>query len=197
MSDIITTDDLANYMTPKTLIPQVASQVVSSMNAWVESRTNRVWGETATVVERHDWGRTLWLRHQDVIAISALKVGWPGQVQTTIDPTGYFLNPRGRVTMFWQVLSQPVSSPLYNDYVEVSYTHGVLSVPEDLKLAVLGVSAGFYNFATNGQKDVSSASVGSYKLEYGAKHLIPTRKPETVTAEANWSIIDMYKMRKS
>lgn len=198
MSQIITTDDLTNYMSPKTLVPQVASQVVSSMNSWVETRTNRVWGETQNVVERQDWGRTLYLRHQDITAISAIKVGWPNKPQTTIDPAGYFFNSRGRVTMFWQALGQqPIGAPLYNDYLEIDYTHGVVEVPEDLRLAVLGIAAGFYNFATNGQKDVSSASVGTYRLEYGAKHLIPTRKPETVTAEANWTIVDSYKMRKA
>lgn len=197
MSQIITTNDLNTYMSPKTLLPAVAAQVVDAMNAWVETKTNRVWGETKDVVERLDWGRTLYLRHQDVTAISAIKVGWPGQTQTTIAASGYFFNSRGRVTMFWQALSRPnPGSPLYRDYLEVSYTHGVTAVPGDLKLATLGIAAGFYNFATNGQKDVSSAAVGSYKLEYG-KHLLAGRKPETIVADANWTIIDSYKMRKS
>jgi Group II intron, maturase-specific domain len=39
-------------------------------------------------------------------------------------------------------------------------------VPEDLKLAALGLAAGFYNWVTNGQKEVSSAQVGSYRLQY-------------------------------
>lgn len=196
MSEIITTNDFEEYMLPKVLLPSLSKSVVNAMNAWVENHTNRCWGETKTITERYDWGKTLRLRKMDITAINSVKVGWPGQQQTTLDPSGYFFNVRGRVTMFWQALGYSSMSPLYNDYLEVNYTYGVKEVPEDLKLAVLGIAGGFYNFSINGQNDLTSTSVGSYKVQYGNRAKIPERKPETVTAEANWVIVDSYSMKR-
>lgn len=198
MSQILTIDDLNTY-TKKTLDAGVAQLAVDGVNNWVETRTNRCWGETKTVVERHDWGKTLWLRHQDVTAISAIKTGWPGQSQATVDSTGYFFNSYGRVTLFWQrfggLLTQ---SALYADYVEVDYSYGVLSVPADLKLAAISIGVGFYNYAANGNQDVVAATVGSYHLQFSGsvRGVAGSADPAKSTADANWGIIDSYKQKR-
>jgi hypothetical protein len=35
-----------------------------------------------------------------------------------------------------------------------------------MKLAALGIAAGFYNWATSEQKEIVSAQVGSYRINY-------------------------------
>lgn len=202
MSQVITIDDLQSYMVGKTLDPGLGQQVVDAMNGWVETRTGRVWGETKQVTERYDWTRNLWLRHQDVVTVDSITVGWPGKTQTTLDATGYFVNEFGRITLLWQFQNfggNHTGSPLLNDYMGVTYTYGVTTVPDDLFLAVLGIAAGFYNFSINGQQNVVAASVGSYHLEYsgairGSGGIADAAKS---TQDANWQIVDSYRLRRS
>ena len=58
------------------------------------------------------------------------------------------------------------ANPAYSDWLEVTYSYGKDDVPADLKLAVLGIAAGFYNWAIGGQKEIVSTQVGSYRVEY-------------------------------
>lgn len=197
MSQIFTTTDLSNYMN-KTLVPQVAGDVVNAMNTWIENHTNRCWGTTANAVERHDWAPRIWLFHPDVTAISAIKLGYPGLLQSTLSSTSYFFNRYGRVTMYLQQPGHFNPSAMNNDLVEISYTYGVPTVPDDLKLASLGLTARFYNWAINGNKDVVSATVGTYKLEYSGKVRGSNQAPNPalLTDEANWLIIESYRMQR-
>jgi hypothetical protein len=165
MSSIITPAQLNNYL-GKTLPDGVASLITDGVNQYIETKTSRVWGETKTIIERYNWGRTLWLRHQDVTEVTSIKVGWPGQTQTTLDQSGYFLNPLGRVTMFWQSTARPNGSPLYNDYIEVTYTYGKQDVPNDLVQAALALASHAYTKSTQGEQDVSLARTGSYEVRY-------------------------------
>ncbi len=210
MSQIFTASDLATYMN-KTLVTGLATQVVDAINQWVETRTKRCWGDTVTVDERYDFKRLFWLRHQDIITINSIKVGWPGQTQNTVDPNAYYSNVLGRVTMFMPLINVPVGSGgvggynstslLLNDYMDINYTYGAINVPEDLFLASLGIAAGFYNFAANGAQNVVAASVGSYRLEYiGAVRGISgpgAGNPAMNTADANWEVIESYKTRRA
>lgn len=197
MSSIISIDDLNDYMI-KSLTPIVAQQVVDAVNAYIESKTNRSWGETAEAVERHDWKLVIYLRHQDVVDVSSIHMGYPGRLQSTLDANSYFVNQRGRLTFFSYGYGGGglVGNPRYHDWLEITYTYGVLNVPDDLKLAALGVASGFYNWATNGQKDVVSSQVGSYRVEFsGAVRGGATPNPATSTADANWAVIDSYRTR--
>lgn len=198
MSQIISKNDLDNYMSPAVLDPVIGQKVVDGINDWIENRTNRCWGEAKSITERYDWGKTLWLHKQDVQSITTIKAGWPGQTQTTLDPAGYFTNSYGRVTMFWNASLQPNSSSLYNDLLEITYVYGVTAVPDDLIMAALGIAAGFYNFAVNGQRDVVASSVGSYRLEYAGaiRSAAGAPDPAKSTQDANWVIIDTYKQRR-
>jgi len=198
MSQVITLDDLTDYM-PETLDSGRAQIVVDAMNTWVQVRTNRCFGESLTVTERYNWSKTLWLRHQDVTGITSVKLGYPGQPQTTVASTGYFFNSFGRVTLLWQRSISYNQSAYFNDYIEVTYTYGLVAVPDDLKAAVLGVAAGFYNWATSNNRDVAGVSVGSYQIEYtNKKPFPPGMMPDlaTSTADANWSIIESYRQRR-
>ncbi|WP_427007192.1 hypothetical protein [Pseudarthrobacter sp. H2] len=198
MSQIFTTTDLNTYAN-KTLVAGIASQITSSVNAYIESQTHRCWGEERTVTERYDWGKTLWLRHQDVTAIASIKVGWPNISQSTIPTNSYFFNQLGRVTLFWQLTGHAASpSGYYNDYIEVVYTYGNTTVPDDLKEAAMGVALNLYNWAVAGGKEVVSTSVGSFRQEYsGAVRGAPgTPTPFKDAAEAHFMTIKGYAMQR-
>ena len=198
MSVIFTAADLNTY-TGKTLNAGVAATITSAVNQYIETQTHRCWGETKTIDERYDWGKTLWLRHMDVTEVTAIKVGWPGQVQQTLPPSSYFFNPMGRITLFWMLAGRPSSpSGYYNDYIEVSYSYGVAVVPDDLKEAAMGVAMNCYNWATAGGKEVVATSVGSFRQQYSGSvrgaNVGPT--PYKDTAEAHFMTIKGYAMQR-
>lgn len=197
MSNIITTTELSAYMN-KTLNSAIAGQVVAAVNKWIETRTHRTWGvpvaDLVDITERRDWARNIYLRNQDIVAVTSVKLGYPGGTQHTLTSDSYSWDEIGRISLFTgsQILLSPLNG---RDYVEVTYTHGVAEVPEDLKLAALGVAAGFYNYAVNNQGDVSSAQVGSYRLTY-RQQTDGTKNPANNTNDFNWSIIDSYKLQR-
>lgn len=199
MSQVITINDLQSYL-GTTLDAQRASIIVDSVNDYIESETNRCWGETKTTTENYNFGKTLYLRHQDVIGIDQITVGWPGQTLSPIDPTGYYFNQFGRVTLFWATWSKVagVQSALYNDYIHVTYQYGVAEVPADLKEAAIGVAVGLYNWAKAGGNEVATYSVGSYRVETikavrGTYSSNPT--PYDNAAEHHFLTIQKYKTR--
>lgn len=192
MSSIISTADLAAYMN-KSLTAAVSKQVVDAVNAYIERATHRCWGDTLTVKEVHDWKPRIWLHHQDVRNISSIKFGYPTAARITIDSSSYYWNKLGRVSFTpryggWRYADLP-------EYVEVTYTYGVDEVPEDLKLAALGIAAGFYNWASDGHKTVSASQVGSYRVEYAGNK----RAADSVdtTAEANFNVVASYATRRA
>lgn len=187
MSSIITPAQLNSYLN-KSLPAGTVNLIVDGVNQYIENATSRVWGETKTIVERYDWGRTLWLRHQDIISVTSLKVGWPGQPQTTLDPTGYFVNQLGRVTMFWQIRTHANGSPYYNDYIEVTYVYGSQEVPDDLVQAALAIASRAYTRSQQGEQDAVSVQAGSYHLQFqrvpirGGTNIPPIGSPDAVIA---------------
>jgi hypothetical protein len=172
--------------------------VTAAVNDWVEQYTHRSWGVIKSIVaERYDFKDTIWLRHPDVVSVDAVVIGYPGQSQETISPGNYFSNALGRVTLYWG--AHLPQSKWNNDLLSISYTYGVLTVPNDLKLAALGIAAVMYNFAINGQQNIVSSSVGSYHVQtIGAIRGAGGVKPNSAmnTAEANYAIIDSYVMRR-
>lgn len=191
MSQIITIDDLSSYMN-KSLTSAVAQQVVDAVNAYIENRTHRCWGEVKTATERVNWSSSLYLKHQDVVDITTAKTGFPGQTQDTIDADDYYVNSIGRLSFFTSGLPNP--SRGYRDWLEIVYTYGVLDVPEDLRLAALGLASGFYNWAGNGQKDIVESQVGSYRVKYAGGN--STDGGSDSTADANRSIIASYATKR-
>jgi hypothetical protein len=195
MSQIITIDDLTGYMN-KTLTSTVAQQVVDAVNAYVERVTHRCWGETKIATERVDWNSSLYLRHQDVVGITTINTGYPGQTPDLMDEADYYVNPLGRVSFFTStggLAPATRGSRSRNDWLEITYEYGQLEVPEDLRLAALGLAAGFYNWASNGQREISSTQVGSYRVQFAG-----SGQPGggDATADAHRSIIASYAMRR-
>src|SRR4051794_15516336 len=98
MSQIITLDDLTTYSTSTSIDPGLGQQVVDAVNAYIENYTGRVWGETKEVTERVDWGSSVWLRNQDVVAVTGITLGLPNQEQTDVDSANFYLNSLGRIS---------------------------------------------------------------------------------------------------
>jgi hypothetical protein len=195
MSSIINIDDLNSYMN-KDLTAAVAQQVVDAVNAYIESKTGRCWGETKSVSERYDWSRSIWLKHQDIVSITSINTGYPGQVQDTYDPDGYYVNPLGRLTFYsspWGPSVGTARGAAYGDWLEVTYVYGVTEVPEDLILAALGIAAGFYNWASDGQREISSSQVGTYRVEYAGSR---SSSNSDSTADANKAIVARYATKR-
>lgn len=200
MSKIITVAGLQSYMSKNSSFKaNIGKSVVDAVNAWIESRTHRSWGEITTITERYDWAPRIWLNHQDIVTdpgSMTVKFGYPNLQQSVLDSTSYFWNSLGRVTIYLQNPSAFNPSAVNNDLVEIQYSYGVLDVPEDLVLAALGVAAGFYNWsADNNQKDIVSTAVGTYRVQFAGAIRGALPNPAQNVADANWAIIESYCMR--
>lgn len=202
MSKVITIEDLNGYM-QSAPDPNRGQTVVDAVNQWLENYTNRIWGATKTFTGRYDWTnrRVIWLRRMDVLASEpvVVKLGWPGQAQQTMDPSGYYVTRVGRLTFLGQVLSGSLANRAssYNDYLEITYTCGNKAVPADLKMAALGIAAGYYEWAINGNRDLAAVSVGSYQLTFTNKRSSGGQADSaTSTGDANFAIVASYKMRR-
>jgi hypothetical protein len=185
-----------------TLNSQQAASVVDGLNQYIENRTNRCWGTTTTIDERRDWAPIIWAHHQDVASVNSVTMGYPNLETTVLDTTSYFWDSYGRITMYLQSMTQFNPSPVNNDLVLINYTYGVQTVPDDLLMATLGIAAHYYDWLSNGQKDIVTASIGTYRLTFSGSVRAAGgqdgNEPSTAmsTDQQNWNIIDSYKMRR-
>lgn len=189
MSKIITASDLNSY-TGKTLDAGRAQVIVDAVNAYIENRTGRCWGEVKTVTDEvHDIRSTTYLRKMDVTGVTTVKYG-RGTGQVTAPADNYVWNASGRVNAYLPIAYTASSPRAYIDGLTVTYTYGVMEVPDDLKLAALSLAADSYNHAASEQKDVKSTSVGSYSVTYATG--------EATSSGARYmSVIDSYRMRRA
>ena len=192
MSSIITTAELAAFM-DKTLNTSQSKSIVNAINQWIETQTGRCWGDTVTVKETYDWKPRIWLRHQDVRHVSSIKFGYPSETQVEIVTTSYRFNSLGRVSFLPYRGSRRYAD--YPDYLEITYTYGTDEVPDDLKLAALGIASGFYNWATSGQREIVASQVGSYRVEYAGSSRAGASTD--ASADTNFAIIASYKTKRA
>jgi hypothetical protein len=162
MSSIITVADLGTY-TGDTLDAGRAALVVDAVNDYIETVTGRSFGEIQSGTESHDYLPVIFLRHADVVTVTDVEYGSGSGTRTTLSPDDYFFNEVGRL-----VLNQGRNFhfDVHRDYLHVTYTYGSVSVPSDLKLAALSLASDYYTFAANGDSEISSEGVGSYRLQY-------------------------------
>ena len=162
MSSVITIEELTTYNSEETLDAGRAELVVDAVNEHVESTTGRCFGETKTATETVDYAPVVFLSHQDVQAVTEVTFGRGSGDPTTADTDSYYVNPYGRLVLG----SGPTSYTQNRDYVHVTYTYGVTTVPGDLKLAALALASDYYSYATDSGREVSSEGVGTYRLTY-------------------------------
>lgn len=186
MSAIITTTELDTY-TGETLDPARSTQVVNAVNAYIERLTGRSWGEVATVTdEEHDYEPVIFLRHMDIQSVTEVSTGNPTD-SSVLSASDYYVNDFGRLTLS----NYPASSwsRARRDDVLVTYTHGVSTVPADLKLAALSLASDFYTYGDEGQAELGSEGIGSYRLDY-------KRGSNSATGSTYFGVIDSYRMRR-
>lgn len=159
---IITTEELATYL-KKTPDSGQAELIVASVNAEIEDQTG-VYGADTEVTEVVDYAPVIWLKHDGITSISSIKRGYPGRTQELLPASSYIIEPDGRLT-----LGNPryfVPGVSNNGYLEITYTYNQGDLPADLKLAALQIAARIYNGASNNNKEVTSAGVGSYRVTF-------------------------------
>lgn len=205
MSKIITATELNSY-TSKTLDSAVAGFIVDALDGYVDRETSRSFGELQTVTETYDYRGLIWLRHMDITEIVSVKLGFPGQSPYEVPADGYRFNPLGRLRLNGRTIDAPVSYDEI-DYVEVTYKYGFTKlgytdspantaprVPADLKHAALAIAAGFYNYATEGQREVLAASIDGYREEYAGR--TDQASSGKNTRDSHFSVISGYAMQR-
>lgn len=198
MSIIITIDDLNAYVPSKSLSAGLAQTVVDAVNEYITRQTNRCWGDTVTVTERYDIKRVIYLRHMDVVEVTSITQGMPNQAQTTLTTSSYWLDPAiGRIEFPGYFYSRGFLDSRYaRSGYGITYTYGNPVVPDDLKLAALGVAMSFYNWSTTENKDIKSVSTGSYRVEYATGRDQGNSTSPTVGSE-NYRIISSYAAKRA
>lgn len=100
-------------------------------------------------------GRVVWLRNMHVNSVTAVKAKLAqSDDYDTLAETSYEWTTGGRLCL-----------PLAYDYVQVSYTHGALSVPADIIGACIAIAAESYrNGGEHGA--IKREELGALKLEY-------------------------------
>ena len=129
-------------------------------------------------------------------------LGYPNKMQEQLDNTSFFWDQWGRVTMYLQQPRQFNPSAVNNDLVQITYTYGVVNVPADMQSAALAIAANYYNWCVNGQKDVVSANIGNYRLEFEAAVRGVGGGPDGnappvahSTMQMHWNTLNRYRMR--
>lgn len=160
MSTIITVADLSGYYGKDLSEDARAQSVVDSVNSWIEAYTGRVFGETKTITETHDYEPVIFLNYVDIGEIIYLKA-----FGESLPEARYGLSKEtGRVLLGFEPKR---SSRGFYDAVEVQYTTGITTVPAELKNAALQIASDNYNRTDNSGSDISSESVGGYSVSYG------------------------------
>lgn len=193
MSKIITAQQL------KDIKPEandtLAALVADAVNAWIENATSRCWGELKTVTELQDASGVVWLDHMDVQDVVSIKSGNPGSDRRPFGTAPYRFNRQGRLILSYG--RQYSLSPSTLDQIEVEYTYGVPEedVPADLILAALGIATGYYEYVSNGAREVSRAQVGSYTVQYAASGSdTPDTAGNKVTRDTQ--VVNSYALRR-
>lgn len=159
MSQIITIQDLGDYFGKDLTNDARATDIVNSVNAWVEAYTGRVFGEIKTITETFDYEPVLFLGYVDIHEITSVKA-----FGETLSQAQYKVSKDTGRLLLGSGLKRP-SKALY-DAVEVVYTTGIDTVPADLKTAALQVASDNYNRTDNAEGKVASESVGGYSVAY-------------------------------
>lgn len=168
MSAVIAVSDLSTYTKKDLSADGKAAQVVAALNQWIFNYTGRSFGATIVITgEAHDYKPVIWLDHQDVANVQTVRIGYPTQSQQTLPANNYYCNEYGRLTI--NRSGEDIPSRGNYDLLSVDYTYGTLVVPDDLKLAALGLATDFYNDTGGSQGAVTMAMVGQYRVMYKGK----------------------------
>lgn len=158
MSNIVTVENLGDYLGLDLTNDPKAALIISAVNAFIENYTGRVFGEVKDFNEQIDYEPVIFLSHIDISEVSMLKIN-------NVEMTGYKWNRLGRIVLSASGRGYVGKRSNY-DLVDVQYKSGMADVPADLISAALQLAAD--NFNQSGTQNVSQASVGGYSLTFAS-----------------------------
>lgn len=168
MSSVIAVADLSTYTKKDLSADSKAAMVVAAVNQWIFNYTGRVFGATAVITnEAHDYKPVIWLDHQDVQSIQAIRIGYPSQTPQTLPANNYYVNEYGRLMLNPSGADVPARGNY--DLVSVDYTYGKAAVPDDLKMAATALANDFYLDEGSSAGAITMAMVGQMRLQFNGK----------------------------
>lgn len=188
MSNIVTVENLGDYLGMNLTDDPKAALIVSAVNAFIENYTGRVFGEIKDFNETIDYEPVIFLARVDISEVSVLKIN-------DVEMTGYKWNRLGRIVLSASGRGYVGKRTNY-DLVNVQYKSGISDTPADLIGAALQLAAD--NFNQSGTQNVSQASVGGYSLSFasvgGGSGSASSAGTTNVGSFAG--ILNMYRVRK-
>lgn len=161
MAQYATASELASYL-QQDLDTASADQALTLATGEFTRRARKRWAATAeTWTTDATFATRLTLPYRDVTAITAVKVNG---VAVAVDYT-----LRNGVVYRDAGFGNPYAWP--PDVVTVEFTYGLTTVPDEVKLAVLGCAAELYENPTG----VASESVDDYTVKYNGTPVAPGR----------------------
>ena len=158
---IITLADLKSYSGITDIDEAKAQDVIDGVNKWVSDYTGRFFGEVVDLTEVFDYAPAIFLRHIDITEVESVKVyGQDITENTLVNRT------TGRVVISKYGYDLNVSRRGY-DAIEVKYKSGVMTVPQELKMATLQLAMDNYNRKDGKDAGISATSIGGYSIAYG------------------------------
>lgn len=153
--------ELASYL-QQDLDTASATQALTLATGEFTRRARRRWAATAeTFTTTATYATALALPYRNVTAVTALKVNG---VATAVDYTlrnGTVYRSLG--------FGDPYAWPA--DEVTVEFTYGLTTIPDDVKLGVLGCAAEMYENPTG----MVSETIDDYRIQYGGNPVTPGR----------------------
>lgn len=164
--------------------------LIESVEALIESRTGRHWGDPETVTDEvYDYKPILWLRNMDITAVDAVKLGNSQTgTPTALSSGDYTWSDEGRIVLGSQYGFVP--SQWNYDYVQVSYKYTAGAVPADLRLAAMQVASVFYNKSTSGGQQITREKIGNLETQYKSQDESLAQRPDIL------NVINGYKRFK-
>lgn len=158
---IITLADLKSYSGITDIDEAKANDVIDGVNKWVSDYTGRFFGEVVDLTEVFDYAPAIFLHHIDITEVESVKVyGQDITADTLVNRT------TGRVVISKYGYDLNVSRRGY-DAIEVKYKSGIMTVPQELKMATLQLAMDNYNRKDGKDAGISATSIGGYSIAYG------------------------------
>lgn len=144
---------------------------------------NGSWLETEYVNEQHPWNRggnthRVYLFNQPIVSVDALRIRIGATSSAVIQGTELYTNNTGgyveisSLALAFGVAPEIISLGLATPEIEVDYTAGYSTIPEDIKQAVAIIASAMWlnkKLFEEGSAGVVSFTIGSYQVSFGTK----------------------------
>lgn len=161
---IITVNDLAVRLSltedEKSTYSFLLDQIVESSSAVIEGYCNRSFSSIETVTEKYDVGigqTSIILKHAPIVDVEYVLLAG----KSLVENVDYFLyKDSGRIA-----IKRDLTLASYGPQaLEVKYSHGYQTAPNDVKEITLELAAAMFNKAS--VEGISSEKLGDYSVEY-------------------------------